>query len=138
MSKKGVPLPVEVLWRAKLMYLEKDEMGRQKWSMREVAKYFGISETSVLRAVRGEGRFGNVDAVPLPEPAQDAEFKEMAARGLENLAPGAKTLEDIHAAIRAARDENTPGKTRADKMLEEMQGPPISDEVKKRAKEFLG
>lgn len=83
MAKRGLALPREVYWKARMMYAEKDERGYQRYSMREVAAFFGISETSVLRAVHNLGRFANFDAVPLPPTKTEAELKKDAAESLE-------------------------------------------------------
>ena len=79
---KGVPLPITLLWKVKQMYAEKDSYGRQRWSMREVAAYFGVSESTVLRAVTNTGRFANINATPLPATRTEAEMARDAAESL--------------------------------------------------------
>ena len=124
---KNSALPDTVMWQAKLLYEEKDSAGRRVWSMMEIAAKLGISETSVYRAVKNMGRFANLQNAPLPEPLSEQQLKTEAQSSLERL----------QGLLAAEKDECTPGKTRADKMLEEMKGPEVSQAVKDRAKEYL-
>ena len=127
---KNSPLSDAVMWQAKLLYEEKDAGGRRVWSMMEIAAKLGISETSVYRAIKNMGRFANLQNAPLPEPLSEQQLRTEAQSSLERL----------QGLLAAEKDERTPGKTRADKMLEEMEGKgqEVSQAVKDRLKEFLG
>lgn len=81
----GKKLSVEVMYRARELYEEKDERGRNKYSMMEVAAMLGISETSVLRAVKNMGRFANSQNDALRKVLSDPELEEAAAGSLLRL-----------------------------------------------------
>lgn len=112
------PLTAEVMWQARQLYEEKDDRGRQAWSMMEIAAKLGISETSVFRAVHNRGRFANINNEPLPRVRSEEELKRDAQASLEKLQ---KLLAE-------ERDEQTPGKTRADKMLMEIENPKVREQ----------
>lgn len=122
-------LPIETLWRAKQMYEEKDELGRRRWTMMAIAAHLGISETSVLRAVRNAGRFANFKNEPLPEVKSDALLKEAAGQSLEKL----KKM------IAEERAEGTAGETTADKLLEELEakGEKLEEGAKDKLKRYV-
>ncbi len=121
---KGTPLSLEVMWQAKQMYEKVDERGRRLYSLREVAAHFGISETSVLRAVSNTGRFANLHNAPLPEVKSEQQMSEGAQASLDKL----------QRLLAAEKLERTPGSTKADKFLEELTVPQA---VKDKARQFL-
>ena len=103
-------------------------VGERKWSYMTIAQHLGISETSVLRAVNNMGRLANRNNIPLPETKADA----MLQAGAE------ASLKRFHALIAAEKAEQTPGQTRADKAIEELEkSGPVSDTVKQRLKDYL-
>lgn len=83
MGKRGVALPKEVYWQARQMYAQKNQWGQPIMSYMEIAAKLGISETSVMRAVKNQGRFANIEATPLPEPKSEQQLKIDAAASLE-------------------------------------------------------
>ena len=91
----------------------------------DLSRKYEISVVQVGRIVRGES-WQN-----LPIDLSPAAKQQQLLRSLE-AAEEAKALGKMEGAI-AAEKERDP-----DRMLEELKGPPILDEVKKRAKEFLG
>lgn len=78
-------LSAEVMWQARQLYEEKDEDGRRRFSMLEVAARLGISEGSVYRAVKNQGRFANLKNRPLPEVKSEELLNEEAAASLVKL-----------------------------------------------------
>ena len=158
---KNSPLSDTVMYQARQMYEEKDERGKRLYSMMEIAAKLGVSETSVYRAVKNMGRFANLQNAPLPQARNEQMWAEEAqssqstflsglspemieqARALGQARTDGNKEEEARLAkmqkdIAAAKAERIPGQTKADKMLEEMKGPAVSQEVKDRAKEYLG
>ena len=128
MGAKNAPLSLAVMYEAKQMYAEVDEKGRRRWSMLDIAAKLGISETSVLRAVRGQGRFGNIKNAPLPQTRTEQDWNQEAAESLARL----QALQRLQ----TEADKTT----RGDKMIEELKGKgeEVSEEMKQKLKDYLG
>ena len=131
-------LSAEVMWQAKQLYEEKwteqdqaewkGRAGERKWSMRQIAARLRISETSVLRAVTNTGRFAVLGNDALPEVPTD-EIMEMKV---------AESVKKFQAILAGEKAEQTPGQTRADKAIAELEKiGPVSDNVKDRLKGYL-
>lgn len=129
MGRPGQPLSLEVMWKAKQMYEERDERGDRIWSHRKIAKHLGISETSVLRAVNGEGRFGNSLNAPLPEVKTEEQLNVDAAASLEKL----------QRMLREEKEREAGQVSRADEVLEELKnkGKEVDPKLAKAIKDFL-
>lgn len=104
-------LSAEVLWQARQMYAEKDGLGRPVHSMMEIAARLGISETSVFRAVHNKGRFANRVNAPLPQTRTEEMWEKEAEQSLERL----------QQLLAEEKKELTPGQTKADRLLEQLQ-----------------
>lgn len=135
MAKK---IALETMWKAKQMYEERwseeegqkfhQRVGERKWSQMQIAAHLGISETSVLRAIHNYGRFANRNNDPLPMPKSDA----MLQMGAE------ASLKKVLDAMAVEKAEQTPGQTKADKMLAEIDArTDLSDEAKAKLKDYL-
>lgn len=131
-------LSLEIMWQAKQLYEEKwteedakhskVRAGERKWSMRTIAAKLGISETSVLRAVTNTGRFAVLANTALPEVKSDAILQAEAEASMKRFAEK----------IAAEQAEQTPGKTKADQMLAEIDArTDLSEEAKARLKAIL-
>jgi DNA-directed RNA polymerase specialized sigma subunit len=93
----------ELAWRIRQQYEERDARGKRVWTQAQLAAEYGVSETTVFRAINNYGPYG---IKPLPEPvAQDALIEQ-----------GKASLE------RMLKDANLIKEREPDKLLEELKG----------------
>lgn len=71
----------EACLKIKEMYAKEDERGRRMYSLMFLSKEFGVSETTVLRVIKGYGAFMDV-----PEPRPEMSQQELAAHAARVLA----------------------------------------------------
>jgi hypothetical protein len=69
--------------KAKEMYAELDGRGRRVWSMRRLADYLEVSETTIFRAVNSSGSYKDVPELLPPEGSE--EMKRLGAESLARL-----------------------------------------------------
>ena len=93
-----------------------------------LSQEYHLSIVQIGRIVRNESWQSLPATTATPE-----ELQLMALRSAE-VAKEVQISGKMEGDISAAREKDKA----ADKMLEELKGPPVLDEVKKRAKEFLG
>lgn len=67
----------------KRSYEQRGPAGRRLYSYRDLAKMFGVSETTILRTIRGLGSF-----MALPTPGEQDALKAEAAASLKKLMAG--------------------------------------------------
>lgn len=132
MTKLGhiTALTRESAWKAKQMYEEKDERGRRKWTIQQIADFLGVGESTAWRAIRSVGPYQSLPEVKpievLTKEALDSKrrFMKMALeQGLPITGEDGKPLsaaERMALQIRLTKEENEAG----DKMLGELKGEP--------------
>lgn len=91
----------------KRMYEERGPTGRRLWSYRDLAKHFAVSETTIMRVLRGLGSF-----MSLPTPQAQDEMRAEAAASLAKLRamPVAQPAADA-----APKEGDTSGHTEAER-----------------------
>lgn len=110
-SPKTTALTREAAWKAKQMYEEKDERGRRKWTIMQIADALGVGETTAYRAVKSIGPYQSLPEVKPPEQV-DQDAKESLKRLL---------------AMQEGEKEKPPEKDAVDIYMERRAGgPPIS------------
>lgn len=82
----------EAVVKAREMYAETvNEWGKKRYSIAEIARFFGVGETTALRAIKGLGSFTTQPVLPDPPAEEIAEsekrMQEWIAAGMPIEAP---------------------------------------------------
>lgn len=136
MAGKTKALTRESAWKAKQMYEEKDERGRRKWTIMQIADYLGVGETTAYRAIKSIGPYQSLPEVPTAAEVQQG---EAAAAELfkKNMESGEWSV-DESGTVRLKKE--VAKAKRSDKLLEELmnKGETVADPVKAKLKDYLG
>lgn len=136
MAGKIKALTRESAWKAKQMYEEKDERGRRKWTIMQIADFLGVGETTAYRAIKSIGPYQSLPEVPTA--AEVAEGELAAAELMKRKMESGEWIVDGSGIVRLQKE--VAKAKRSDQLLEELkkQGEEVSDPLKERLKDYLG
>lgn len=80
MKTNSAVLSAEAVLEVRKLYQERDALGRRVYSHMSLGRLFGVSETTIMRALKGYGAFMGVTA-----PKTEEELKKDAAESLQKL-----------------------------------------------------